>query len=114
MPIIDVLATSADPGTLSQALRNFVDVARKQFERLQVGAGAPPQQLLQLLPLTDDVGPPQPDYNHRGRTLILVAGAGVLVALLVGLGLDRRRQRRVLTRSVQDSRLKQALARLPA
>ena len=41
VPIIDVLATSAEPGTLSQALRNFVDVARKQFERLQVGAGGP-------------------------------------------------------------------------
>lgn len=114
LPIIDVTASSAHPATLGPALRNFIEVARSQFERLQVGAGAPPQQFLQLLPLTDDAGAPQPVYNHRGRTLLLLAGAGVLVALLVGLGLDRRRPLPKLPTAVQDSGVQQARARLPA
>ena len=114
LPIIDVVATSSHPAILSKALGNFIDVARTQFERLQVGAGAPPQQFLQLLPLTDDAGAPKPVYNHRGRTLLLLAGGGVLIALLVGLGLDRRDRRPKLPSALEDSGVQQARASLPA
>ena len=99
-PIIDVTASSLDQRTVSKALANFVTEAGKQFRQLQLRAGSPPQQLLQLQTLSSP-GLPAVSYPRRSRTLGIIVLASLVLAAAVGLALDTalgRSRRRMTSR----------------
>ena len=98
-PIIDITASSPERGTLSAALANFVLEAGKQFRELQLRAGSPPQQLLQLQSLSSP-GAPAVSYPRRSRTLGTMVLGSLVLAAIAGVALDaalgrRHRPRRV-------------------
>ena len=95
-PIIDLVASSQDATTVRQALTNFVLVTGRQFTQLQLRAGSPPQQLLQLQTLSAP-GAATVSYPKRSRTLGTITLGSLAFAVLAGLALDgvmRRRRRR--------------------
>lgn len=102
-PIIDLAASSRDASTVRTALTNFVLVAGRQFTQLQLRAGSPPQQLLQLQTLSAP-GAATVSYPKRSRTLGSIVLGSLVFAALVGLALDgvigrrQRRTRRVVPR----------------
>ena len=96
-PIIDLTASSRDASTVRTALANFVLVAGRQFTQLQLRAGSPPQQLLQLQTLSAP-GEATVSYPKRSRTLGTITLGSLVSAALAGLALDgvmgRGRRRR--------------------
>ena len=97
-PIIDLVANSQDPSTVRSALNNFVLEACRQFKQLQLRAGSPPQQLLQLQTLSAP-GSTKVSYPKRSRTLGTMVLGSLVFAALTGVALDgllgrRRRQSR--------------------
>ena len=95
-PIIDLTASSRDASTVRTALTNFILVVGRQFTQLQLRAGSPPQQLLQLQTLSAP-GAAIVSYPKRSRTLGTITLGSFVFSALAGLAVDgimrsRRRQ----------------------
>jgi hypothetical protein len=92
-PLLVVEATEATPAHAVASAAAVVDVATEQFAALQLDAGSPEEQVLQMAVVTVPADP-STEYQAKLRATVLVLGMGfgATVALPLALeGIARRR-----------------------
>jgi hypothetical protein len=98
-PLVNVTASAATLSRTRAVLQAVVTTAQSRFRQLQIDAGSPPEQLLQLITLTGpDEGAVTASYPGRSKTVVGFVLGGLVAAMLAATTLDallaRRRRRR--------------------
>ena len=88
-----LVATSNDSPAQLDALLSWLDSDPRRWDRLKGAAVIAPQGLEPVTIAAEAVPPPKPDLQQGGSTRYWLIGAGVIAAVLLGLGVIYLRTR---------------------